>query len=114
MISVSEESEYEVVARLWQEHLDAKFPAGLRGAELDGSDLVMLDAAIAGCVTTWRSNGGVLDAKRLRILRDCISELDTVLPLLMDEKELHYYKRLHRLATITSQVDPRLTKDTRS
>ncbi|MGY5134287.1 hypothetical protein ACWGJW_18050 [Streptomyces nigrescens] len=42
------ESEYEVVARLWQEHLDAKFPAGLRSAELDGSDLVMLDADIAG------------------------------------------------------------------
>ncbi|MGW4519441.1 hypothetical protein ACWEO4_48220 [Streptomyces sp. NPDC004393] len=107
---MSEESEYEDVARLWQEHQDADFPAGLRGAELDGIDLVMLDADIAGCVTTWRSNGGFLDAERLRILRDCITELDNVLPLLMDAEELRYYKRLHRLATITSQIDPRLTK----
>ncbi|MEV6056995.1 hypothetical protein [Streptomyces sp. NPDC052107] len=108
---MSEESGYEaVVARLWQEHLDAKFPAGLRGAELDGIDLVMLDADIAGCVTTWRNNGGFLDVERLRILRDCITEFDKVLPLLVDTEELRYYKRLHQLATITSQIDPRLSE----
>ncbi|MCX5563493.1 hypothetical protein [Streptomyces sp. NBC_00038] len=49
-----------VVSRLWQEHLDAEFPAGLRGAELAGIDMVLLDADIAGCVTTWRGNGGFL------------------------------------------------------
>lgn len=70
----------------------------------------MLDADVAGCVTTWRNNGGFLDAERLRILRDCITELDKVLPLLMNAEELRYYKRLHRLATITSRIDPRLTK----
>ncbi|WP_051927098.1 hypothetical protein [Streptomyces durhamensis] len=96
---MSEESEYEAVARLWHEHLDAEFPAGLRGAERDGIDLVMLDADIAGCVTTWHDNGGFLDAERLRILRHCITELDKVLPLLMNAEELRYYMRLHRLAT---------------
>ncbi|MFD8546906.1 hypothetical protein [Streptomyces sp. NPDC059649] len=108
---MSEERKYEaVVARLWQEHLEAEFPAGLRGVDLDGIDLVMLDADIAGCVTTWRNNGGSLDAKRLRTLRDCITELDQVLPLLIDAEELRYYKRLHRLATATSQIDPRPTE----
>ncbi|GGV20548.1 hypothetical protein GCM10010260_70630 [Streptomyces filipinensis] len=99
MIPVSEESEYEAVAPLWQEHLDAEFPAALRGAELDGIDLVMLDADIAGCVSTWCGNGGFLDAERLRTLRRCVTELDKVLPLLMNAEELRYYKRLHRLAT---------------
>ncbi|WP_346173532.1 hypothetical protein [Streptomyces cuspidosporus] len=48
------------VARLWQEHLLAAFPADLRGAELAGVDMALLDASIAGCVSTWKDNGGVL------------------------------------------------------
>ncbi|WP_392972479.1 hypothetical protein [Streptomyces sp. LN245] len=47
--------------RLWQEHLDAAFPAGLRGAEPAGIDVVLLDATAAGCVSTWLSDGGALD-----------------------------------------------------
>ena len=98
-----------VVARLWQDHLDTEFPARLRGAELEGIDMVLLDAGIAGCVTTWRNNGGSLEAEPLRILRDCITELDTVLPLLTQVEEFRYYERLHQLATLTSQTGPRLT-----
>ncbi|WP_327399094.1 hypothetical protein OG194_02245 [Streptomyces sp. NBC_01288] len=91
-----------VVARLWQEHLDTEFPARLRGAELEGVDMVMLDMSIAGCVSTWRGNGGFPDAGRLHILRDRVTELDEVLPLLMDVEELQYYERLRHLATLTS------------
>ncbi|WP_405987952.1 hypothetical protein [Streptomyces sp. NBC_00986] len=104
MTSVNGDIEREaVVARLWQEHLDAEFPAALRGAELQGVDMVLIDAGIAGCMTTWRGNGGFLDVERLRILRHCVTELDTVLPLLTEPEELRYYERLHQLATLTSQ-----------
>ncbi|MFF3359558.1 hypothetical protein ACFYWN_44955 [Streptomyces sp. NPDC002917] len=110
MASVNGEIEREAVvaavARLWQEHLDAEFPAGLRGAELEGIDMVMLDADIAGCVTTWRNNDGSLGRESLRILRHCITELDKVLPLLMEAEEFRYYERLHQLATLTSKTDP--------
>lgn len=40
----------------------------------------MLDADIAGCVTTWLSHGGVLHARRLGILRRRIRALNQVLP----------------------------------
>ena len=93
------------VARLWQEHLDADFPARLRGVELAGIDMVLLDADIAGCVSAWRNGEGSLDAGRRRILRLCIADLNTVLPLLTDEDDHEYdeyFGRLHRLAALVS------------
>ncbi|MFI5635677.1 hypothetical protein ACIA8E_41505 [Streptomyces sp. NPDC051664] len=55
----------------------------------------MLDSDIAGCVATWRNNDGSLETRPLRILRHCITELDKVLPLLMETEEFRYYERLH-------------------
>ena len=39
--------------QLWDEHCRAPFPDRLRGMEIAGVDMVLLDADIAGCVTTW-------------------------------------------------------------
>lgn len=41
--------------RLYEEHGRAEFPARLRDSKLAGVDLVLLDADIAGCITTWLS-----------------------------------------------------------
>lgn len=94
------------VARLWQEHLRARFPAALRGAELAGADMVLLDADIAGCVSVRMNTGEALDAERLGILRDCIADLDRVLPLLGEPEGLGYYRRLRRLALFASAAGP--------
>lgn len=51
-----------LVTRLFRELRNERWPAHLNAAERAGIDLVMLDADIAGCVTTWLSNGGSLDA----------------------------------------------------
>lgn len=98
------------VARLWQEHLRARFPAALRGAELAGVDMVLLDADIAGCVSVWLNNGRTLDTERLGTLRDCIADLDQILPLLNEPEDRRYYQRLHQLALFVSAVDPKLIK----
>lgn len=81
-------------ARLWQEHLRAVFPAGLRGAEPAGIDIVLLDASIAGCISTWLNNGGTLGPEHSRILQGCIRDLDRVLPEITEVRELHYCQRL--------------------
>ncbi|WP_238431267.1 hypothetical protein [Streptomyces cavernae] len=105
MSRVNSPSEHEaVVARLWQEHLRATFPAGLRGAERAGIDMVLLDAGIAGCVSTWQNNGGVLDSERHRILRDCIADLGQVLPLLNEAEDFRYFQRLRQLAQLVSDT----------
>ncbi|MDH6228848.1 hypothetical protein M2169_005818 [Streptomyces sp. MJP52] len=91
-------------ARLWQDHRDAAFPAGLRGVELEGIDMVLLDAETAGCVRTWIDNEGVLDLKRERILQAGVEELELVIPQITDPSGRAYYERLHRLALLVSGV----------
>ncbi|MFI7504969.1 hypothetical protein ACIBVL_42165 [Streptomyces sp. NPDC049687] len=87
---------------LFQEHLSALFPAALRGAEPAGVDLALLDVYIAGCVSVWQSKGGSLDPERLGILRECLADLDRVLPLLTDAEGIRYFERLRRLAVTAS------------
>ena len=86
--------------RLWDEHLSAPFPAGLRGQEIEGIDLVMLDADIAGCVSTWLGNKGRLDEPRRRWLEGSLDDLARILPLLADRDERVYYERLRQLAQL--------------
>ncbi|MFE6384974.1 hypothetical protein [Nocardiopsis dassonvillei] len=95
----------EKVDRLWAEHMRAEFPAGLRGRELAGVHMILLDADVAGCVTTWQSNRGVLDDKRHRALLRCVTDLDKVLPLLTDAQEARYYRRLRDLAVMVLEHD---------
>ncbi|MFF8788002.1 hypothetical protein [Streptomyces sp. NPDC015125] len=97
------------VGKLWEEHLAAEFPAALRGAEPAGIDTVMLDADIAGCVLTWQNTGGYLDADRQRILLSRLGDLDRVLPLLVETHEIHYCRRLRRLAVLISEHGPVLS-----
>ncbi|MCZ1007901.1 hypothetical protein [Streptomyces lydicus] len=87
---------------LWDEHLRTPFPAGLRGVEFGGTDLVLLDAEIAGCVLTWLNNGGTLDPERTRVLRSRIEDLDRVLPQIPGSAGVRYCQRLRRLALLVS------------
>ncbi|MER5895795.1 hypothetical protein [Streptomyces sp. NPDC001876] len=98
-----------VVTHWWQEYVHAPFPAGLAGAERAGIDLVLLDADIAGCVSTWRSNDGSLDAERRKILHNRITDLEQVLPLLSATDNPPYWQLLHRLAQLVSEAGPRPT-----
>jgi hypothetical protein len=63
-----------------------------------GIDLVLLDADVAGCVVSWLGNSGRLDPASAKIVAACLS--DRVLPLLTDEQEVVYSRRLRRLATM--------------
>jgi hypothetical protein len=93
-----------LVSRLWKEHWDAAFPARLRGEELAGVDMVMVDADIAGCVDSWLSSSGPLDPERLSLLRYLRRDLDRVLALLDDDGERQYYERLRDLAQLVSDA----------
>jgi hypothetical protein len=70
----------EEAPRLWAEHRVAPFPSRLRGKGVEGVDMVMLDADIAGCVDTWLRSGGWLDDERREWLRSCFDDLGRVLP----------------------------------
>jgi hypothetical protein len=89
----------EQVRSMWARHLQGAFPARLRGEQIEGVDLVMLDAEIAGCVSTWIARRGELDEQRRDLLDRLVVETDTVIPYLTAE-ERFYYRRLQRLAGI--------------
>jgi hypothetical protein len=86
--------------RLWDEHRRAPFPSRLRGEEIEGIDMVMLDADIAGCVDAWLGSRGRLDEQRRRWLQSCLDDLGRVLAALDDPEERAYYERLDILGTL--------------
>jgi hypothetical protein len=90
----------EEARRLWAEHRTAPFPSRLRGKEVEGVDMAMLDADIAGCVDNWLRSGGQLDDGRRGILRSCLDDLGRVLPVLDEPEERAYYQRLDVLARL--------------
>lgn len=86
--------------RLWGEHLSAPFPSRLRGEEIEGVDMVMLDADIAGCIDAWLGRGGRLDEQRRGWLKSCREDLRRVMRALDDPEERAYYERLDALARL--------------
>ena len=64
----------------------------------------MLDADIAGCVTTWLGNDGFLDARRLRILRRRICDLEQVLPELEEADNLRLWQLWHPVRDVSAVI----------
>lgn len=83
---------------LYRRHLEMPFPPRLRGEEIEGVDMVMVDADVAGCVDTWLGSSSNLDAGRIRVLRACGDDIDRILPSLDDPDEVTYYSSARDLA----------------
>ena len=81
----------------------AEFPSRLRGEEVAGIDLVLLDADVAGCVVNWGAGGAAQQAERDRRLRLLIEDVDVVLQTLSARREVEYYRRLRTMASLVVQ-----------
>jgi hypothetical protein len=92
-----------MIQELWQAHYAAPFPDGLQGFEIEGIDLVSLDADTAGCVSTFLSNQGQLDLWRTAVLGICYRNLAVVTNKLPSEAQ-NYFQRLERLAGFVLQT----------
>ena len=88
------------IEALWQEHLASAFPKGCGGKEIDGVDLVLLDADTSGCIQTLVNNDGQLDIWRTAILGLCYRDLAVVTASLRGEAR-EYFTRLETLAGLT-------------
>ncbi|WP_231607632.1 hypothetical protein [Streptacidiphilus albus] len=96
------EPELDLLSRLWDEHKHATFPPHLRGRDIEGEDLVMLDANIAGCVSS--SLSGPLGERRRSILLQCLAVLEKVVPSISDEGgAIEYYERLREMGTLATE-----------
>ena len=90
------------ILNLWQQHSSAPFPKGYGTKKINGIDLPFLDAEIGGSIRMYISSGGQLDTRRIKSLREHLTELNTII-LLMDREELVYFDRLRQLANLVLQ-----------
>ncbi|KOU26301.1 hypothetical protein F1D59_15575 [Streptomyces sp. INR7] len=103
MIANMSESEAALLSRMWEQHMRAPFPPHMRGREIHGEDMVLLDADIAGCVVSTLS--GPLDEKRRKVLLLCLAAIEKVLPSIDDEDGAsEYYKHLRDMAALAVEL----------
>ncbi|MET9956209.1 hypothetical protein ABZ135_32345 [Streptomyces sp. NPDC006339] len=88
------------LARLWDEHRRAPFPPGFRGVDVEGVELVLLDADVAGLVQ--RELHGGLDDRGVADLWRCVADLDKVLPLIGEAYCASYCARLREMAGLAA------------
>lgn len=103
MIANMSEPGLNLLSRLWEEHMRAPFPPHMRRREVEGEDMVLLDAEIAGCVSS--SLSGPLDERRHKILLGRLAAVEKVLPLIDDEGDaIEYYERLREMAALAAEI----------
>ncbi|MFI6007363.1 hypothetical protein ACIBAG_00805 [Streptomyces sp. NPDC051243] len=88
------------LARLWEEHRRAPFPASFRGVDIEGVELVLLDADVAGLVQRELSGG--LDSSGIAVLWSCIADLDRIMPLINEAYCAAYFTALRRMAGLAA------------
>lgn len=95
----------DLILKLWDEHKYAKFRKDIAGEEIDGIDLVLLDADTAGCIDTFlkRSNQYTLDISRTAILKHCYRDLSIVSARFAGAPK-DYFQRLETLARLILEV----------
>ena len=86
-----------LIEQLWKEHMSTAFPQGCRGKDVNGVDLVMLDADVAGCVVTFLSRGN-LNLFQTAIIGLCYRNLTYSIPMLSEDGKA--YCRLELLAEL--------------
>jgi|OpeIllAssembly_1097287.scaffolds.fasta_scaffold832635_2 hypothetical protein len=90
------------ILKLWQQHSSAAFPKGYSDKKINGIDLSLLDAEIAGSIHMYMHNSEELDSWRVQILRERLIDLNNIV-LLLDNEELIYFNRLSELANLIIQ-----------
>ncbi|WP_254047366.1 hypothetical protein [Streptomyces aureus] len=88
------------LALLWEEHRRALYPDGFRGIDVEGVELILLDADVAGLVQ--RELNGGLDDSGIAILWACIADLDKIVTLIDSEYCASYFARLRTMAKLAA------------
>jgi hypothetical protein len=93
------------IERLWAEHLTAEFPS-IPGADVHGIDLVLLDADIAGYVTTFLDNGGRLAPARRASLEGLAKEARRVAQAMTGAERAYFSSLAHVADLVVSASRP--------
>ncbi|MEU1289804.1 hypothetical protein [Kitasatospora sp. NPDC005856] len=100
VVDVSRAQPEDRLARLWEEHRRALYPDSFRGVDIEGVELILLDADVAGLVQ--RELNGGLDDSGIAILWVCIADLDKIIPLINSEYCVSYFAKLRTMAKLAA------------
>lgn len=92
------------IGALWDEHKNTPFPADAYGVEVDGTDLVLLDADTSGCVSYFLVSRRLDDGRR-GILQTCERKRRAIVPKLGPQTR-PYFEGLALLATAVLERTP--------
>jgi hypothetical protein len=92
------------VTTLFEAHRKAPFPSRWRGADVEGIDMVMLDATAAGCASAWLEQQSLVDDQRWDVLAECEQRLIRVIPEL-DACGREYYQRLLDMTVLVLEAN---------
>lgn len=85
------------IKAMWDEWKSMPFPSDYSGKDVEGICVTSLDSYAAGCIHTFISRKGSLDAHRISILENCKKELEIVVQSL-DGEGRSYFERLLKLS----------------
>jgi hypothetical protein len=81
-----------------------RFPRGLGGEQIDGVDLVMLDADICGIASHYDRNSRSVSAEHRRMLEELILDLERISPDLPSEEARDFYTAARGVADYLLRV----------
>ncbi|QSS91122.1 hypothetical protein [Streptomyces sp. M54] len=88
----------------WEKFRHLPFPSGFHSRDPDGECMAMMDADLAGCISS--AMAGRLDDRRSRLLHARIARLGEILPLIRgDENATNYFTVLHETAMLAAEID---------
>ena len=82
---------------LWAAHRRMPFPSAVRGAEVQGVDLVLLDSLAAGCISSLVDPAGHTDPEKLSLLAELSKQIQVV-TVQLDGEARRYFAHLGGVA----------------
>ena len=86
----------DAVLSLWETHKEERWPHV--DSQIEGP-LMTLDTVISGCVVYFLDSPEGLDPQRIRILEDCVTDLDNLTDELGEDCR-PYFQRLRQLGAL--------------
>jgi hypothetical protein len=97
------EERLDAQSQMMAEHMAMPFPPGFRGLDIEGQDMVLLDADAYGYASSALK--GPLDEQRRAGLLRLTAVFETVLPAIDDEYATTYYTRVRDMVMPAAEIE---------
>ncbi|MEU0566384.1 hypothetical protein ABZ297_13430 [Nonomuraea sp. NPDC005983] len=97
------EEKLDALSQMMAEHMTTPFPPSFRGLNIEGQDMVLLDADTYGYASGVLK--GPLNEQRRAGLMRLIAAFEKVLPAIDDEYGAKYYTHVRDMAVLAAEIE---------